>query len=258
LHSLVYGSTREHILEVEGILSDGTDVRFGALSTEEFQLKCSGNPELLETKIYWNIQETLTDSFNQLQIRNEYPDPKVTRRNNGYALDVLLETNPFTGNGKRFNFCKLLAGSEGTLVFITKIKLNLIPLPPKFQGLVCAHFNTLEDSFYGNIVALRHYPDAIELTDDIILNCTLENIEQRKNRFFIEGNPKAILTIEFHFGNLANLAEIQKQRAIRAQRRLRNRDLLVIRRRAGEILDAFLGAIRPGDQFIERRLLRRP
>lgn len=197
LHSLVYGSTREHILEVEGILSDGTDVSFGALSAEEFQLKCSGDTELLETKIYRNILETLTDSFNQLQIRNEYPDPKVTRRNNGYALDVLLETDPFTRNGKLFNFCKLLAGSEGTLVFATKIKLNLIPLPPKFQGLVCAHFSTLEDSFYGNIVALRHHPDAIELTDDIILNCTLENIEQRKNRFFIEGNPKAILTIEF-------------------------------------------------------------
>ena len=197
LHSLIYGSTREHILEVEGILSDGSDVTFGELSTEEFQAKCSGNPELLETKIYQNIQKTLTDKFNQQEIRNEFPDPKVTRRNNGYALDVLLETNPFTGNGKPFNLCKLLAGSEGTLVFITKIKLNLIPLPPKFQGLVCAHFNTLEDSFYGNIVALRHLPDAIELTDDIILNCTLENIEQRKNRFFIEGNPKAILTIEF-------------------------------------------------------------
>ena len=197
LHSLIYGSTREHILEVEGILSDGSDVTFGELSTEEFQAKCSGNPELLETKIYQNIQETLTDKFNQQEIRNEFPDPKVTRRNNGYALDVLLETNPFTGNGKPFNLCKLLAGSEGTLVFITKIKLNLIPLPPKFQGLVCAHFNTLEDSFYGNIVALKHMPNAIELTDDIILNCTLENIEQRKNRFFIEGNPKAILTIEF-------------------------------------------------------------
>lgn len=197
LHSLIYGSTREHILEVEGILPDGSDVTFGELSTEEFQAKCSGNPELLETKIYQNIQETLTDKFNQQEIRNEFPDPKVTRRNNGYALDVLLETDPFTGNGKPFNLCKLLAGSEGTLLFVTKIRLNLIPLPPKFQGLVCAHFNTLEDSFYGNIVALRHLPDAIELTDDIILNCTLENIEQRKNRFFIEGNPKAILTIEF-------------------------------------------------------------
>lgn len=197
LHSLIYGSTREHILEVEGILSDGSDVIFGKLSSEEFAAKCTANPELLETKIYLNIQETLIDLFNQEEIRKEFPDPKVTRRNNGYALDVLLETDPFTQNGKSFNFCKLLAGSEGTLVFVTKIRLNLVPLPPKFQGLVCAHFNTLEDSFYGNIVALRHRPDAIELTDNIILDCTLENIEQRKNRFFIKGNPKAILTIEF-------------------------------------------------------------
>ncbi len=197
LHSLIYGSTREHILEVEGILPDGSDVIFKALSKEEFLAKCAGNEELLETRIYQNIQETLCNEFNQLQIRNEFPDPKVTRRNNGYALDVLLETDPFTSNGKPFNFCKLLAGSEGTLVFVTKIRLNLISLPPKFQGLVCAHFGTLEDAYYGNIVVLRHHPDAIELTDNIILNCTLENIEQRKNRFFIEGNPKAILTIEF-------------------------------------------------------------
>ncbi|HZL10585.1 MAG TPA: FAD-linked oxidase C-terminal domain-containing protein [Prolixibacteraceae bacterium] len=197
LHSLIHGSTREHVLEVEGILADGSEVKFKALTTEEFETKCAGNPEILETKIYKNIKKTLADQFNQQEIRNEYPDPKVTRRNNGYALDVLLETDPFTQNGKPFNFCKLLAGSEGTLMFATKIKLNLVPLPPKFQGLVCAHFNTLEDAFYGNIIALRHKPDAIELTDHIILNCTLENIEQRKNRFFIEGNPKAILTIEF-------------------------------------------------------------
>jgi FAD/FMN-containing dehydrogenase/Fe-S oxidoreductase len=207
LHSLIYGSTREHILEVEGILSDGSEVTFGALSTAGFQAKCSGNPELLETKIYRNIQETLADPFNQEEIRNQYPEPKVTRRNNGYALDILLETDPFTRNGKPFNFCKLLAGSEGTLVFITKIKLNLIPLPPKFQGLVCAHFNTLEDALLGNIVALRHSPDAIELTDEIILNCTLENIEQRKNRFFIEGNPKAILTIEFSSDSVGEIQE---------------------------------------------------
>lgn len=197
LHSLVYGSTREHILEVEGILSDGSEVTFKALTTEEFKAKCTGEVSLLETKIYRNIQETLADNFNQQEIRNEFPDPKVTRRNNGYALDMLLETDPFTSNGQPFNFCKLLAGSEGTLLFITKIKLNLIALPPRYQGLVCAHFNSLEDSFYGNIIALRHKPDAIELTDEIILNCTLENIDQRKNRFFIQGNPKAILTIEF-------------------------------------------------------------
>ena len=197
LHSLIYGSTRDHILEVEGILSDGSEVNFKALSAEEFQQKCSGDPELLETKIYQNIHETLSDPFNQDEIRKEFPDPKVTRRNNGYALDMLLESDPFSRNGKAFNFCKLITGSEGTLVFITKIKLNVVPLPPKHQGLVCVHFKTLEESFYGNLIALRHFPDAIELTDSIILNCTLENIEQRKNRFFIEGDPQAILTVEF-------------------------------------------------------------
>ncbi len=197
LHSLIYGSTRDHILEVEGILSDGSDVIFKALSNDDFLAKCSGNPELLETRIYQNISKILSNEFNQQEIRKEFPDPKVRRRNNGYAIDELLETDPFSGNGKPFNFCNLLTGSEGTLVFATKIRLNIVPLPPRYQGLVCAHFKTLEESFYGNIVALRHSPDAIELTDDIILNCTLENIEQRKNRFFIEGNPKAILTVEF-------------------------------------------------------------
>ena len=197
LHSLIYGSAREHVLEVEGILSDGSDVNFKALTTGEFEAKCEGDAGLLETKIYRNIQQTLSDLFNQKEIRDQYPDPKVTRRNNGYALDMLLETDPFTQNGQPFNFCKLLAGSEGTLLFVTKIKLNLIPLPPKYQGLVCAHFNSLEDAFFGNILALRHKPDAIELTDEIILNCTKENIDQNKNRFFIQGNPSAILTIEF-------------------------------------------------------------
>jgi len=217
LHSLIYGSTREHILEVEGILSDGSEVTFGELSSEEFHAKCSGNSELLETKIYRNIQETLSDPFNKEEIRNQFPETKVTRRNNGYALDMLLETDPFTKNGKPFNFCKLLAGSEGTLVFITKIKLNLVSLPPKYQGLVCAHFNSLEDALYGNIVALRHVPDAIELTDEIILNCTLENIEQRKNRFFIQGNPKAILTIEFSSDSLTEI----KEKAERLEKDLR-------------------------------------
>lgn len=197
LHSLIYGSARDHILEADCLLSDGSSVVFKALSTDEFHAKCSGNPESLETKIYQNLKATLSNPSNQESIRSEYPDPKVLRRNNGYALDVLLETDPFTGNGKKINVCKLLAGSEGTLAFSTRFKLNLIPLPPKHKGLVCAHFNSLQEAYRGNLVALKHQPGAIELMDDIIMNCTKENIEQRKNRFFIQGDPKAMLMIEF-------------------------------------------------------------
>ncbi|WP_372776193.1 FAD-binding and (Fe-S)-binding domain-containing protein [Mangrovibacterium sp.] len=207
LHSLVYGSARDHLLEAECILSDGSSVTFKALEKSEFESKCNGDPSLLETRIYKNIRETLSDPTNQEQIRNEYPDPKVKRRNNGYALDALLETEPFTKGGDSINLCKLLAGSEGTLAFTTKLKLNLIPLPPKHVGLMCAHFSSLQDAYKGNLIALKHNPTAIELMDDIIMNCTKENVEQNKNRFFISGDPAAMLMIEFACETLEELLQ---------------------------------------------------
>ena len=197
LHSLIYGSVRDHILEADCILADGSEIFFEELTKEEFIAKCSGDPGRLETKIYRNLHQILSDPVNQASIRKEYPDPKVKRRNNGYALDVLLETDPFTGNGVKLNVCKLLAGSEGTLAFSIRLKLNLIPLPPCHKGLVCAHFSSLRDAYQGNLIALKYYPGAIELMDDIIMDCTKENIDQRKNRFFIQGDPKAMLMIEF-------------------------------------------------------------
>ena len=91
----------------------------------------------------------------------------------------------------------LLAGSEGTLAFLTEIELNLIPLPPKVKGLMCIHFQTLEESLEANLICLKYKPGAIELMDRTILNCTRANIEQRKNRFFLQGDPGAILIVEF-------------------------------------------------------------
>lgn len=221
LHSLIYGSVREHVLEVEALLSDGSRTTFRALTPAEFEAQCNGDEKLLETRIYRNIREMLADPVNQEEIRSQFPDPKVTRRNNGYAIDVLLNSAPFTEGGEPFNFCKLLAGSEGTLAFSTRIKLNLIPLPPPFKGLVCAHFNSLEDALHANIAALRHQPDAIELMDDIVMNCTKENIEQRKNRFFIQGDPAAMLMIEFSCETDAEL----KQKAEKLEADLRSRGL---------------------------------
>ncbi|MEL7586581.1 MAG: FAD-linked oxidase C-terminal domain-containing protein [Prolixibacteraceae bacterium] len=197
LHSLIYGSVRDHILGADCIMSDGSEIFFEELTREEFIAKCSGDPGRLETKIYRNLRQTLSDPANQESIRAGFPDPRVKRRNNGYALDVLLETDPFTGNGVKLNVCKLLAGSEGTLAFAVRLKINLIPLPPKHKGLVCAHFSSLEEAYQGNLIALKYLPGAIELMDDIIMDCTKENIDQRKNRFFIQGEPKAMLMIEF-------------------------------------------------------------
>ncbi len=195
-HSLIHGSVRDHILEVDAILSDGSEAHFGALTTEEFRAKCDGDPALVETRIYRNLRDTLSDSRNAEEIRNEFPHPELRRRNNGYALDSLLHTDPFTGNGEKLNVCKLLAGSEGTLAFTTAMKLNLVQVTVQKTGLLCAHFSSLQDAVRANIIALRHNPAAIELIDDYILNCTKDNIEQSRNRFFVKGDPKVILIIE--------------------------------------------------------------
>ncbi|MBD0294477.1 MAG: FAD-binding oxidoreductase, partial [Flavisolibacter sp.] len=194
-NSIVYRSTREHLLEVKALLSDGSEAEFKALNIEEFHQKCEGDS--LEANIYKTVRRFLSNYENQVEIRKEFPKKSVERRNTGYAVDLLLETAPFTAGGDDFNFCKLIAGSEGTLAFITEIKLNVVPLPPKEVGLLCVHFNTIDESLRANLIALKYSPSASELIDHYILECTKDNIEQSKNRFFVLGDPGAILVIEF-------------------------------------------------------------
>lgn len=194
-NSIVYRSTREHLLEVKAILSDGSEAVFGVLGPDDFHSRCEGSG--LEAGLYRNIRQMLGNYENQVAIRENFPKKTIERRNTGYPLDLLVETAPFTAGGPDFNFCTLLAGSEGTLAFLTEIKLNLSPLPPKETGLLCVHFNSIDESLRANLIALHHGPTASELIDHFILECTKDNIEQRKNRFFVQGDPGAILVIEF-------------------------------------------------------------
>lgn len=195
-HSVIYGSTRDHTIEIEAILSDGSSATFGPVDRDAFERKCALSN--LEGRIYRNISEILYDEKNKKSIRDEYPDSGVPRRNTGYALDILLDTEIFNPDSqKKFNFSKLITGSEGTLAIATEIKLNLVPLPPSNKALVCVHFKKRNDAFRANLIALRHGPSAVEMMDDRILRLTEENISQRKNRFFLEGDPGSILIVEF-------------------------------------------------------------
>ena len=194
-NSVVYRSTREHLLEVKALLSDGTEAVFGPLAPEQFHDKCEGKG--LEGELYRGIRKQLGNYDNQVAIRTEFPKKSVERRNTGYALDLLLETAPFEAGQPDFNFCRLLAGSEGTLAFLTEIKLDLQVLPPKETGLLCVHFNSIDESLRANLIAMRYAPTASELIDHYILECTKDNIEQSKNRFFVQGDPGAILVVEF-------------------------------------------------------------
>lgn len=194
-HSLIYGSTRDHVMEVEGYLANGDRVTWSALQKWEFDQKC--RQENKEGEVYRQIRDIITNKENRKNIRKEFPNPEIHRRNTGYALDALLDMAPFKEGGEKFNLCPLIAGSEGTLFFSTEIKLNIVDLPPRQKVLVCVHMHSLEEAFEANLVALGFEPDAIELMDKTIMDLTKDNALQAKNRFFVEGDPKALLLVEF-------------------------------------------------------------
>lgn len=204
-NSLIYGSTREHTLEIKALLSDGSAAAFKALEFEEFIQKCNGDS--LENELYRNIRSLLSNYENQLSIRDQFPAKSIHRRNTGYAIDILLDTSPFTAETADFNFCKLIAGSEGTLAFITEIKLNLEPILKEETALLCIHFNSIDDALLANLIALKYEPRVSELIDHLILECTKENMEQSKNRFFVSGDPAAILVVEYSGKNRQEITE---------------------------------------------------
>lgn len=213
--SIVYGSTRDHVVALKTILSDGSQVTFQSLTAEAFNEKCA--LDTLEGKLYRQLREALSDPARQEAIRQHFPKEGIQRRNTGYAIDLLLRSNVFTPGGPDFNACSLLCGSEGTLAFTTEIKLHLSPLPAPEEVVLCAHFDSIDESMRAVQVAMAHHPTACELMDKIILDLTKQNLEQQKNRFFVEGDPAAILMIEFR-GQSQEEAEAQADALIDAFR----------------------------------------
>lgn len=192
--SIKYGVTRDKVLEMHTVLSDGSEAVFGEISAEEFQQKMK--LESLEGTIYRTIFSELSPLEVQKEIRKEFPKPEIHRRNTGYAIDALLETEIFSKRGKKFNMCELLAGSEGTLAFTTKIKLKLDKLPPKKGVMIAAHFSTVEACLNAVEPVMKHSLFTCEMMDKVILDCTKNNLKYQKNRFFLQGDPMAILLLE--------------------------------------------------------------
>ena len=193
-NSIVYRATREHTLSVKVLLADGSEAEFGDMSGWDFtkavgEASRKNGSATLADKILLKTNAILVDPANQAEIRLNFPRKSIERRNTGYALDALLDMGPFTAGGEPFNLAKFIAGSEGTLCFLTEIKLNLVPLPPAETGLVCVHCHSIDEALRTTLVALNYQPYAVELIDDIILERADTNPEQRKNSFFVQKTP---------------------------------------------------------------------
>ncbi len=204
-HSLIYGSTRPHVMEADGILADGTRAHWAEYTVaeleeqfgKEFWKKEASNRlvAIYSQLINWALDEKI-----QRVIADSYPDKELTRRSCGYAIDETIEDLCDTSKPlpeRKINLCRLIAGSEGTLAFLYRIKVSLDPLPPKEVMAVCAHCTSLEAAFEANLIALQHHPTAIELMDGEILELArkIPNFQSQFSDFII-GEPPALLISE--------------------------------------------------------------
>ncbi len=205
--SIQYGVTRDKVLHLKTILSDGSEAEFGAISNETFQEKL--NLENLEGKIYNTIYNALQPERVQQNIKTHFPKPEIHRRNTGYAIDELIKTEPFTNTQlldkdtasksdltSQFNMCQLLTGSEGTLAFTTEITLQLDDLPPAKSAMIVFHFESIAACLKSVETVMQFNLHTCEMLDSTILDLTKHNKTQEANRFFIDGNPAAILMCE--------------------------------------------------------------
>ncbi len=192
--SIRYGVTRDKVVAIDTILSDGSLATFSEISSKEFMEKL--NEETLEGAIYKSIYNELIFDSVQDEIKKEFPKETIHRRNTGYAVDEFLTSDIFGGTEPTINVAKFLSGSEGTLAFSTQITIQLDAIQPKESIMVTAHFNTINESLKATIITMNHNLYTCELMDKVILDCTKSNREHAKNRFFLQGDPGAVLMLE--------------------------------------------------------------
>ena len=205
-HSVIYGKTIDHVMELELILSNGESILAKAMTPDQVERKKTEHT--LEAKIYRKVCQ-ITHDYQDL-IRQRFP--RILRRVAGYNLDEFVinagskEVTPYRrddgSDQNLFNLSKIIVGSEGTLATVTESKINLVPIP-KMTALNVIHFETLVESMEAVAPILECKPTAIELIDDTIINMTKGSAAFSKTSDFIKKNakgngPGAILAVEFY------------------------------------------------------------
>jgi len=184
-HSIAYGLTVEHVLELDALLADGTRVRFGTVTPAEFEAKT--RLDGAEGRIYREVAAIRAEYTEE--IRKRYP--KHWRRVAGYNLNELVKAD-----SGPLNMARVVVGSEGTLLTVLEAKVRLVRRPRK-TALDVIHYASIQEALESSQSILETGPHAVELTDKLILDLARENIEQRQRAAFVQGDPGAILIVEY-------------------------------------------------------------
>ena len=191
-HSIAYGLTVEHVIELKTVLADGSRAVFGEVTPDEFAAKCRAPG--LEGQIYREVAR-IRDTYAD-EIQAKYP--AHWRRVSGYNLNELVPAigRRHATNGKPLNMARLIVGSEGTFLTVVEAKMRLIRRPKK-TAVEVIHYREIQEALESSSSILETGPYAVELTDKMILDLARNNIEQSQRMGFVHGDPGAIMIVEY-------------------------------------------------------------
>ena len=190
-HSVIYGKTLDHVKELSVVLSDGSAAHFRPLGSQELEAKLSGVG--LESDIYRGVRRLARDNAEEIDARY----PKIMRRVSGYNLDEFV-------SDPGFNMARMVVGSEGTLCVVTEAKVKLEPRPT-MTSLSLLHFTGIVEAGEATARVLEHGPSSVEVVDKMVLDRSRESLGGSLNLSLIEGDPGALLMVEFYGESEAEL-----------------------------------------------------
>src|SRR6516165_6951056 len=183
-HSILYGKTIDHVLEMDVVLASGEGRMLQEMKFEDASARGS-----LEGRIADIV------CANREEIDRRFP--RIMRRVSGYKLDE------FVRNGK-FNLVKMMVGSEGTLAAVHQTRVRIEKRPPA-TALCVVHFANIVEAIRANETILPFDPAAIEMIDDMIIGLGRRSLEISRLMGFIQGDPAAVLIVEFYGENEGEL-----------------------------------------------------
>jgi len=161
--SVMYGKTRDHVLELETVLMDGSLLQTAALDPDQETAATT------QASLAGDIYRTLTDIWDRRRTDIQQHFPELNRCLTGYDLAHLRDDEG------RLNANNVLCGSEGTLGFIVEAKINLVPIPA-FQALVVVQYDSFDASLRDARALMETGPASIETIDSKVLELARSDI----------------------------------------------------------------------------------
>lgn len=150
-HSVAYGRTGDHVIELELVLADGT--RAVATRTGLRAVEASDAPRVQR------IEQALRDTVARHGQALSREFDRCPRQVSGYAAHRLVQG---------FDIARLLVGSEGSLAVVVSATVALVPVPRETQLLVIGYASLVEAARDVPLL-LEHRPAAIEAIDTAIV-----------------------------------------------------------------------------------------